>query len=66
MSFTQARFPTQSLRGTSPAAEPGAQGTSSGGSGNWVPYVVAAVGMYFLLRQTAQELTPPAPRRFAR
>lgn len=60
-----------------PGGAPGAPG-GSGGSGTGggasesglvraIPYVVAAAAVYFLLHQTAKQMTPPSPRRrFAR
>lgn len=50
----------------------GGSGTGGGGAGDSVlvraiPYVVAAAAVYFLLNQTAKQMTPPIPRRrFAR
>ena len=67
MSFAQARlssFPTQSLRGTAPIIAPVVAAPDTPGV---IPYVIAAVGIYFLFHQTAKQMTPPSPRRrFAR
>lgn len=73
MSFAQARlssFPTQSLRGTAPIiapvvapGAPGAGGSSDSVLIRAIPYVAAAAAIYFLLHQTAKQLTPPRQRR---
>jgi len=56
-----------------PSAPGGSGGTGAPGAASEsglvraIPYVVAAVGLYFLLHQTAKQMTPPSPRRrFAR
>ena len=56
-----------------PSAPGGSGGGSAGGGAGdsvlvrAIPYVAAAAAVYFLLHQTAKQMTPPAPRRrFAR
>ena len=54
-----------------PSAPSGSGGTGGGASESGlvraIPYVVAAAAVYFLLHQTAKQMTPPSPRRrFAR
>lgn len=45
----------------------GGAGASESGLARAFPYVIAAVGIYFLFHQTAKQMTPPSPRRrFAR
>ena len=59
--------------GSAPSA-PGASGGGGAGGGagdsvlvRAIPYVAAAAAVYFLLHQTAKQMTPPIPRRrFAR
>lgn len=58
-----------------PSAPGGSGGTGGGAGGSAsesalvraIPYVAAVAAVYFLLHQTAKEMTPPSPRRrFAR
>ena len=59
--------------GSAPSA-PGASGGGGAGGGagdsvlvRAIPYVAAVAAVYFLLHQTAKQMTPPIPRRrFAR
>lgn len=59
--------------GGAPSAPGGTGGGGAGGGAGdsvlvrAIPYVAAAAAMYFLLHQTAKEMTPSSPRRrFAR
>ena len=56
-----------------PSAPGGSGGSGTGGGAGdsvlvrAIPYVAAAAAVYFLLHQTAKQMTPPSPRRrFAR